>query len=340
MEKPESSCVILSTLNLDDIEEVVQEAYHRDGSGRPPRRPMGIFKALIVKRLQQVPSDRELYRRLWNDPEMREVCDLEAEQKPYHPSQLTRFRNRIGTKRLERIMNKIIRKLLKAGVVGGKTVVMDATFIKAYSKRDPHENSRGGSDPDARVGRNGRTYDLGYKLHVAADAKSELPLALIRAPANENEKKHASKLFDKALKTTRQWMNTLVADSQYSSRKLRDQASGHGVRAVIPYPANQRRNEKGLLRVDRYFRTHGPACERRIYRQRAAVERMNSRLKEHLGLNRHRVKGLKNITTHALLCIIAMLLTALAALAMKRPEKAISITILGRQTRIDTKEVI
>jgi hypothetical protein len=28
MEKPESSWVILSTLNLDDIEEAVQEAYH------------------------------------------------------------------------------------------------------------------------------------------------------------------------------------------------------------------------------------------------------------------------------------------------------------------------
>jgi hypothetical protein len=53
MKKPESSCVILSTLNLDDIEEVVQKAYHRDGSGGPPRRPIGIFKALIVKRLKQ-----------------------------------------------------------------------------------------------------------------------------------------------------------------------------------------------------------------------------------------------------------------------------------------------
>jgi len=44
MEKPEGSWVILSTLNLDDIEEAVQEAYHRDGSGGPPRKPMGIFK--------------------------------------------------------------------------------------------------------------------------------------------------------------------------------------------------------------------------------------------------------------------------------------------------------
>jgi len=83
MEKPESSCSVLAGLNLDDVEEVVREAYHRNGSvGRPPRKPMGIFKALIVKRLQQVSSDRELYRRLWSDPGLRELCDLEDEQKP------------------------------------------------------------------------------------------------------------------------------------------------------------------------------------------------------------------------------------------------------------------
>jgi len=209
----------LSKLDLDDIEEVVWEPYHKDGPGRSPRNPVGIFKALIVKRLRQIPSDRELYRRLWNDPELRMVCDVEAEEKPYHPSQLTRFRKRVGPERLERIMNVIIEELVEGGVVNGETVVMDVTFIKAYSKRDPHDNSRGGSDPEARVGRSGKTYELGYKAHIAADSESELPLAFIVAPANENEKKHAYKLLKKTLKLTRGRVKTLVADSQYSSRK-------------------------------------------------------------------------------------------------------------------------
>src|SRR3989337_3531662 len=114
MDKPESSCTILSKLNLDDIEKVVKEAYHhKDDPGRPPRKPMGIFKALIVKRLQQVPSESELCRRMWKDDNIRELCDLEAEEKPYHPSQLTRIRQRVGTERLERIMNKLLLELLK-----------------------------------------------------------------------------------------------------------------------------------------------------------------------------------------------------------------------------------
>jgi hypothetical protein len=79
---------------------------------------------------------------------------------------MTRFRNRIGIERLERIMNSSVDELLKGGLIISKTIVMDATFIKAYSKRDPHENSRGGSDSQARVGRNGKTYELGYKLQL------------------------------------------------------------------------------------------------------------------------------------------------------------------------------
>jgi hypothetical protein len=42
----------------------------------------------------------ENYRRLWNDPTLRMVCDIEEREKPYHPSQLTRFRSRVGLERL------------------------------------------------------------------------------------------------------------------------------------------------------------------------------------------------------------------------------------------------
>ena len=99
---------------MDDIEKVVSEAYHQEDAGRPPRKPIGIFKALIVKRAKQIPSDRELYRRLWNDPDLREVCDIEAEQKPYHPTQLTRFKNRVGVERLKRIMDNMLMSYSRA----------------------------------------------------------------------------------------------------------------------------------------------------------------------------------------------------------------------------------
>ena len=46
------------------------------------------------------------------------------------------------------------------------------------------------------VGRNGRTYGLGYKAHIPADVDSDMPLAFTAAPANE--KRHDPGLLDKA----------------------------------------------------------------------------------------------------------------------------------------------
>jgi len=329
MERCESAIFILSLLDLDDIEDVVWEPYNRKGAGRPPRNPMGIFKALVVKRLRQIPSDRELYRRLWNDPRLREICDIEAREKPYHPSQLTRFRWRVGPERLERIMGRLVDELMDGGIISGETVAMDATFIKAYAKRDPHDNRRGVSDPDAKVGRDGRTYDLGYKAHIAADADSDLPLAFTVAPANENEKKHAPVLLDKTLKATGRKVRRMVADSQYSSRRFRSKVADCGVEAFIPYPSNQKRGDD-VLRVDKRFRVYGPTREVRIYGPaRSSVERVNSRLEGLVGLDRHRVRGLRNIMVHVTLCVIAMLLVAVVARRLGVPEKARSIVTFG-----------
>ena len=38
--------------------------------------------------------------------------------------------------------------------------------------------------------------DLGYRLHLAVDAKSEMPVSMIVASANENEKKQSLKLLE------------------------------------------------------------------------------------------------------------------------------------------------
>jgi len=149
-------------------------------------RVPGLLRAVLG-----VGARAQLYRRLWDDPGLREICDIEDHERPYHPSQLTRFRRNVGPERLEGIMKDLVGELVEGGVIRGETVAMDATFIKAYSKRDLQDNSRGHSDPDARMGRDGRSYSLGYRAHISGDSEADLPVAYIVAPANENEKKHA-----------------------------------------------------------------------------------------------------------------------------------------------------
>jgi len=319
MEKHEDVTSILSMINLDHIEKTIKQPYHQTGAGRPLRKPLGIFKALMIKQLRHIPSDRELYRRLWNDEALRIICDIEEKEKPYHPSQLTRFRNRVGPERRTDIMNSLLEELVENGIIKGETLALDATFIKAWSRRDPADDSHGYSDPESRVGRDGKTYDLGYKAHLAVDADSDMPVAVVVASANENEKKHTEELLDKASLVV-EGFRVVVADSQYSSRRVRDCISEFGAESVIPFPSNHRRGES-VLRVDRLFRTSGSAVERRVYEVgRASVERVNSRL-EFVGLECLKLRGLRNGKVHVLLCIIVMLLVAVAALRLGRPWK-------------------
>jgi len=56
---------------------------------------------------------------------------------------------------------------------------------------------------------------------------------------------------------------------------------------------------------------------------------VNSRLEGLVCLNRHRVRGLRNVSVHVALCIIAMLLVAVAALRLGMPEKARCIASFG-----------
>jgi transposase len=245
MEKHEDVASILSKLDLHDIEEIVSQPYHQEGPGRPPRSPLGIFKALVVKQLRTIPSDRELYRRLWNDEALREICDIEEHEKPYHPSQLTRFRNRVGPEKLEAVMNSLLEELVEGGIIKGETLALDATFIEAYSRRDTADDSRGLSDPEARVGRDGKTYDLGYKAHLAVDIDSDMPVAAVVASANENEKKHAEELIEKASAVVDE-VKAVVADSQYSSEKVRGMIEEFGAEPVIPYMSSHRRGEEVL----------------------------------------------------------------------------------------------
>jgi transposase len=62
------------------------------------------YSKLWLSNASKIPSDREQYRRLRSDEALREVCDIEENEKPYHTSQLTRFRKRTKQKKIENFL--------------------------------------------------------------------------------------------------------------------------------------------------------------------------------------------------------------------------------------------
>jgi transposase, IS5 family len=145
---------------------------------------MGIFRSLIVMRMKNIRSLRELTRLLDFDVRLRALCLIEKDQKGYGRSVLSRFVCKVRADLLGKIIDERVIKLLRIGSQRGVHVVLDASFIKAYSTKDSLDNQVGYSDRQARVGRAGKTYNLGYKLHLAIDSRTMLPLALVVVSAN------------------------------------------------------------------------------------------------------------------------------------------------------------
>ena len=175
------------------------------------------------------------------------------------------------------------------------------------------------------VGRTGRSYDLGYKIHLSIDSKNMLPLSCLFASANQNEKKHSLTILEKAklvLKNSGVKLSNLIARSQYNDGKIRAAVD----KAVIPYPSNQKPGAKDVLRVDKKFRTFGPEDQKREYHKRPPIEAVNSFLKTQFGMATNKVRGLKQVTVYALLSILCLVLNREAAQNIGRFDKAVSPT--------------
>ena len=210
--------------------------------------------------MKGVRSLREMARILDVDQRLRRLCLIKTGEAAYPRSVLSRFTRKVGEDNLNQIIDEKVISLLKSSQTKEVDIVLDASFIKAWSTRNPTDNQTGYSDSEARVGRAGRTFALGYKLHLSIDSETMLPLSSLFASANQNEKKHSLTILEKAkqvLKNSGTKLRSVIADSQYSDNKIRMTAE-----TVISYPANQKRGVNDLLRVDKKFRTYGQKTRR------------------------------------------------------------------------------
>jgi len=188
---------LFQNVDLNLAETQARECSHTTGPGRPPRSPLGLLRAFIVMRMKEIRSLRGLSRILNVDPRLRRLCLIEDGERGYPRSVLSRFTRLVGAERLRRIIDEKVVMLLRRSRVKEVDAVLDASFINAWSIHHPRDSRIGFSDTDARVGRHGRGYDLGYKLHVSVDHRSILPLAIVLASANDNEKRHGTTLVEK-----------------------------------------------------------------------------------------------------------------------------------------------
>ena len=310
---------VLSSLNFGSVRVFLASLYHGVGPGRKPIGPVSMLKAQVLKHLLCVLSDRRLALLLKRNRKMAKACGFRWKT-PSH-GLFTQFRHRLGKDGYEKVFSMLLKQLVEGGVVKGEVVAVDSTAVKAYSQRDL-ENKRGKSDREARVGRGRRGFTLGYKVHTACCASSELPLAFTVKPCNVNEKLCFQPLLEK-LKRQGIGFKTVVADAQYDSAKVRETAKEYGAEPIIPHRKSSR--IKHGLRVGRDFVVRGVKRLVRLFRKRVCVERVFSRAKEWLLLDHLRTRGLEQAFIQACLSFSAMLAIALTAVRQRKPNLIRSI---------------
>lgn len=145
-------------------------------------------------------SDRELEKRLRFDLAFRWFCGFTAfETTPDH-SFFCRFRKLIGTKRIGKLFDLIVKRSKDAGILRSVFRFADATAVitkqttweerdKALSEGERALNNsnvkRYSADSEARFGCKGKSkFWFGYKGHVCADMGSGLIERIAATPAN------------------------------------------------------------------------------------------------------------------------------------------------------------
>ncbi|MFI1470988.1 IS5 family transposase [Streptomyces wuyuanensis] len=185
----------------------------------------------------------------------------------------------------ERILSAFLAAADEAADIGW-TVSVDPTACRAH-QHAAGAGKKGAPEPAEPDGHAlGRSRGgLSTKVHLAGDSHAR-PLAL-RLTAGQAGDAPAFEAVMASIRVPRSGPgrlrtrpDTILADRAYSSRAIRKHLRRRGIRAVIPQPSDQAGHRR------RRGRSGGrpPAFDTETYKQRNAVERCISRLKQWRGL--------------------------------------------------------
>jgi hypothetical protein len=204
MKETGSPKLLFENLDLTPIHPILWLGLHTEGSGRQVEyAPEWDLKALMLRQLLQIPYVKDLVKRLKRNPCLRRAC--EYRDKAPTEAQLSQMKKRIGAKgfriieawlRREALRLRECQPLSAVGLV--QAACVDGTDLRAWSSRSLDDSKRGLGDPDARLGRGGKGFCLGYRTVFLTDMEG-FPLGHLEAPANKNEPLMVEPLLDQVL---------------------------------------------------------------------------------------------------------------------------------------------
>ncbi len=155
---------------------------------------ISLFKALLLRHLEAIPSNRKLEAYLYNHTDFCIACGFEPLAIPSH-SALNRFKSKLTPLKITAIFYFILTVIVSHNLIDSFLCATDSTHILSASNKYNNITLSDGlniyythSDLNADTGHKTKNFDFfGYKAHVVADSVSRFILAFFVTPASSND---------------------------------------------------------------------------------------------------------------------------------------------------------
>lgn len=251
-------------------------------------------KHIVALALKQVLglTDRELADYV----EKEEIGKILGYKNHVNFSLFSKVRSRSDPGMIQETINTIIQMKFKGKQL--RLVVQDSTDIVAYSGKDP-DAKYGYRTPSKKEQKNmksaEKSFVFGYKLHMIADAETEIPLVFSIKPANMHDKMLFHPLFQEI--KDRFFLNhhvKFLGDAAYDSTDITETLRKNGIAPLTAI------NGRG------FYKSRRPKDPE--YGKRWSIEHIFSRLKGLCGLKDNRLIGFQKVSEHISYCVLAYLL--------------------------------
>lgn len=329
---------------LEEILEDFQEFTKDKINSIPPSR-------IAILLLMYLKDDRfrDVEARLKVSERLRTALGIDYDEVPDY-STIYRDFDRLDSREQMQIIKELVRELMNRGVIEGDYLVVDGTHFLAWI--NTRKKVEDGEIENASWGEHGGKF-YGYKLLLLIDAKAELPVEIVVVTGKRHDSAMYIPLISTFARDYDVDVKGIFSDGAFDDQKLKE-ATRKILGCELFSAINPRRSK--LLKhvkewVKKVFKDHGDkikdvrdalklmpqtlltsfgaklgtkeesyiihAIKERMKRHlRSAVERVISRLKRHLPLEKPRVKSFEKIRKHVFFCVLSML--SLAFTAKKR----------------------
>lgn len=283
-------------------------------TGRPGWSLRAMWRAQVAAYVLNCGTTNDLIRRLDEDEALRSLCGFDG-----LPSRWTfnRFVSRLSqhTELVQVAIAGLTDRLASALPDFGKGVAVDASVVRTWA--DP-DRKPGTADPEASFTRKNNshgkeTWYYGYKLHLAVDAKYEIPITASVTTGSAADSGQLIPLIHDAY-ARHGWFapEYVTADAGYDTVAIAETLTRFMNIAPVIAIRNMPRKNAPDPEDPRHFPPIGRGTPewKKLYATRTSVERCFSRLKSHRALNSHCRRGLRKIALHALMSVLAMQVTA------------------------------